>query len=114
VLQGIKDYTKCAIENKFVIGSYMGIGLAYLIKYVENETGIKLPIIDDLLLYASSAVLGSTKLGAETYKAYRKMRNHIKEYDTIDQRFKGKFSSFYCTQKGIKLAAKEGGLEHLI
>ena len=114
MLRKIKDYAKCAVRNKFIIGSYAGVGIAYLMKYIEHETGIQLPVVDDLLLYTSSFILGTTMLGAGTYKAYRRMRNHIEEHGTIDGRFKDRFSSMYCTQTGIKMAAEEAGLENLI
>jgi len=45
MLQGIKDYAKCAVRNKFIIGSYAGIGLSLLIKYIEHETGTQIPVI---------------------------------------------------------------------
>ena len=114
MLQGIKDYAKCAVRNKFIIGSYAGIGLSLLIKYIEHETGTQIPVIDDLLYYSSLFTLGTTKLGSETFNAYRRMRKHISEHGTIEPRFKDKFSSMYCTQEGIKMAAEEAGLENLI
>ena len=114
MLQEIKDYAKCAVRNKFVIGSYIGIGTGYLIKYVEHETSTQLPVVDDLLVLSSSFILGLTKFGTETYEAYRKTREHILKYKTIDARFKDRFSSLYCTQIGIKLAAEEAELENLI
>ncbi len=114
MLQGIKDYAKCAVRNKFIIGSYAGIGLSILLKYVEHETGTQIPVVDDLLYYASFGTLGATQLGLETFNAYRRMRKHISEHGTIEPRFKDKFSSMYCTQTGIKMAAKEAGLENLI
>ena len=114
MLQKLKDYVKCAVRNKFIIGSYAGIGLACLMKYIEHETGTQLPVVDDLLLYSSSTILGATMFGTETYKAYRRMRDHIEEHGTVDTRFKDRFSSMYCTQTGIKMAAEEAELEKLI
>ena len=114
MLQEIKDYAKCAVRNKFIIGSYVGIGLSSLIKYIEHEIGTQVPIIDDVLCYGSCITLGATKAGTETYTAFRRMREHIKEHGIIEQRFKDRFSSMYCTQTGIKMAAEEAGLENLI
>lgn len=114
MLQGLKDYAKCAIRNKFIIGSYAGIGLSFLIKYIEHETGTQIPVVDDLLYFLSLPTLGATKLGLETFKAYRRMRGHIEEYGTIDTRFKDEFSSMYCTQTGINMAVEEARLENLI
>ena len=114
MLQEMKDYAKCAIRNKFIIGSYAGIGLSFLIKYIERETGTQIPVVDGLLCYVGSVGLGATKFGSETFNAYRRMRKHIAEHGTIKPRFKDKFSSLYCTQIGIKMAAEEAGLENLI
>jgi hypothetical protein len=114
MLQGIKDYVKCAVRNKFIIGSYAGIVLSFLIKYVEHETGTQIPVVDDLLYYSGCITLGATKFGSETFKAYRRMKEHIAEHGIIEPRFKDKFSLMYCTQTGIKMAAEEAGLENLI
>ncbi len=113
MLQKIKDYAKCAIRNKLTICGYAGMGLAYLMKYIEHATGTQIPA-DDLLLYSSFPIFGVTKCGIGTYKAYTRTKKHIAEHGTIDSRFKDKFSPVYCNQIGIKMAAEEAGLENLI
>ena len=60
------------------------------------------------------SLLSSSKYGGETYHAYTRMRSHIQKYNTIDKRFREKFSRIYCTNTGVKMAAKEAGLENLI
>ena len=114
MLQKVTDYMKCAVRNKLVIGGYAGIGCAFLINYFEHKTGTQLPFIYDALCYSSSAMLGLSRLGIETYNAYTRVKEHIGKYGTIDERFRDKFSPLYCTQTGIRLAAEEAGLEHLL
>ncbi len=42
------------------------------------------------------------------------MKEHIARYKTIDPQFKNRFSSLYCTQVGLRMAAEEAGLENLL
>lgn len=126
MLQELKDYAKCAVRNRAVLGSYActGVGLSLLtllITSIEPETGTQLSTMDAVLFFGGvgtfdvgSVSLGLTELGTPTYNSYRRMREHIKKHGTIDQRFKDSFSPFYGTQVGIKMAAKEAGLENLI
>ena len=114
MLQSFKDYARCAVRNKLIIGSYVGIGLSVLIKYIEHETGTEILLVDDVLLYSSVGILGITDGGRGTYKAYRRMKEHIARYKTIDPQFKNRFSSLYCTQVGLRMAAEEASLEKLL
>lgn len=114
MFQKLKDYTKCAVRNKLVIGSYAGFGLSFLVKYFEHETGTQIPLVDNIIPFVSLGTLGLTKFGTETYNSYRRMREHIEKHGTIDIRFRNKFYFTYCTQTGIKMAADEAGLGDLI
>ncbi|MBR9705638.1 hypothetical protein GOV14_01255 [Candidatus Pacearchaeota archaeon] len=114
MFQGIKDYAKCVARNKFVISGGIAVGLSVLTKYIEHATGNQIPIVGNLLYYSGFMTLGSTYLGLETFKAYKRMKKHIKKHGIIDPRFKDKFSNLYCTQLGIKIAAKEEGLEERV
>jgi len=117
MLQEIKDYMKCTIKNKFVIGGYVGAGLSLLAEYITYKTGTKVPIIDTLVISSFSFSTGTLILntfGLETTQVYRIMREHIKKHGTIKSEFKDKFTDTYCTQIGIKMAAKEADLENLV
>lgn len=126
MLQELKDYAKCAVRNRAVLGSYActSVGLSLLtllITSIEPETGTQLSTMDTVLFVsgvgtfdAGIVSLGLTKFGTPTYHSYQRMREHIKKHGTIDQRFKDSFSPLYCTQVGIKMAAEEAGLENLI
>lgn len=109
MFQKLKDYVKCSVRNRFVLGGYLGAGLTFF----SNET-IDSDILDLILLPSSAFVLLMTGFGAETYRAYKKMKKHLERYKHIDTRFKNKFSLDYCTQTGVKLAMKEKGLGSLI
>jgi len=114
MFQEIKDHAKCTFRNKFTICSYAGIGISLLMKYFEHETGNQIPFVDDVLIYLSLTALIATRFGADTYEAYTRMKVHIGMHGTIDRRFKDSFSSLYCDQIGIKMAAEESGLENLM
>lgn len=112
MLNEIKDYAKCATRNKFIIGSYLGICTSYALIYLEQKTGIHVQLTP-LISYSSAAILGATSFGAETFKAYKRTKKHIKKYRTIDPRFENKLDS-YCAEIGLKMAAEDAGLEKII
>lgn len=115
MVQQIKDYMKSAVRNKFTLGGYVSLASFLLIKHIEHETGFQAPLIVYDVLFSTSFIgLGTSLFGGGTYIGYTRMREHIKEYGTIDTRFEDKLSYDYCTRTGIEMAAEEAGLEHLI
>lgn len=113
MLQWLKDYSKCAVKNKFVLGGYITLISSFAMSYVESRTGIKYPVSSDILFTTGSLSLLIARFGVETYLAYTRTKKHINEFGTIDKRFGNRFlSGSYCTQAGIRLAAKDAGLEH--
>ncbi|MBN2368218.1 hypothetical protein JXC34_04305 [Candidatus Woesearchaeota archaeon] len=50
----------------------------------------------------------------ETYRAYRRTKDHISKHGIVDLRYELKLSEWYCTQVGFRLAVKESGLENLL
>jgi hypothetical protein len=114
MLQEIKDYAKCAIKNKGVLEGYLGIGASLLMPHIGDKMDMDLRCLNLITFGISSSLLVMTKCGAYTFKTYRKTKKHIKRTKTIKSRFKHKIPRDYCMEVGLKLAAKEKGLEHLI
>lgn len=115
MLQEIKDYLKCAVANKFVLGSYIVAGLSIASIYIGYKTQMPLLIqLPPITFPFIGLIFGTTHFGLDSYKAYKRVQKHIQKYNTIDQRFKNKLSEEYCVQTAIKMAAKEAGLEHLL
>lgn len=115
MLQGLNDYAKCVIKNKFVIGGYLGIGVSLLMPYIGKKLGVDLHCLQLITLGLSSGSLLFTKCGKDTLKTYKLVRWHIEENKTITPELMNRFSKDdYCMQVAIELAAKEKGLEHLL
>lgn len=112
--QELKDYTKSVIANKFTLTGYLGMCITTgIVFYIQDET---FPTrIYEIVAFGLSCipVLGSA-FGLETYETYRKTKKHIKENKKIKIGFKSRHSRYYCRRIGMKLAAKESGLEDLI
>lgn len=95
----------------------MGLGLSIVCQIIRHKTGLDKTSLDSLtgiLIGTSSFTLGVTSYGLETYKAYKRTKDHIKEHGTLDPRFINTFKRYYCDRAGVELAAKEKGLENLI
>jgi len=112
--QELKDYLKCATGNRFTLGGYLAMSLFPLLGVVEYNLTKKFPILSVSLFEFGWISLLLTGCGSGTLKTYREVKEHIQKHGTIDPRFKEKYSEAYCDKIGIKLAAKEVGLEHLI
>jgi hypothetical protein len=111
-IKGFKDYCKAAYANKFTLSGYIA-GITFTAsKILFPETPAMIWPEVPLLFYAEAALI-STMFGGETLIAYNKTRDDININGTIDQRH-SKYTKRYCNQQGIKLAAKEANLEHLI
>ncbi len=112
--QKIKDYVKCAVGNRFTLGRHLAMGLSPLLGFIEYSITKKFPVASVGLFEAGFFSLFMTNYGLDTLNTYKKTKEHIQQHKTIDPRFKDKYSKLYCNQVGIKLAAEEAGLEHLI
>jgi hypothetical protein len=119
----IKDYAKCVYQNKFTFTGYIGV-----VSFIGVNAGrIYFDIPDfeepwDLVDFLSNSAvflysiisLGLTSLGNETMDNYQRTRDHIEQFGRVEDYFDQKMSKTYCTRVGMKLAAKEYGLEDKI
>lgn len=113
VLENILDYAKCLAANRvtlinaplFMFSFYSLAALPHDSKYSE---------ISFAAAVITSATLYLTGCGMHTYNTYRRVKKHIKKKGTLDQKFTAKISEWYCDQAGLRLAAKEAGLEDLL
>jgi hypothetical protein len=74
-----------------------------------------LPMLGPFTVYVGFLSGSITSFGVDTVRAYRRAREHINTHGTLDTRYATKYhTSWYCTAVGIRLAAKEAGLEQLL
>ena len=112
MLQGIKDYARSAVANKFTLLGYASMASVPLFAYLSRQTHSDIPaVISYVLFFEGLGSLAVSMLGFPTFNCYRKMRSHIEKHGRIDERFEHEFSTDYCVQIGIKMATKEAGLE---
>lgn len=115
MLQEIRDYTRCAIENKFTISSYAVLSSSAFLYCIYSRVHSSAYLVSAAVMSCFGFLgLVSTKFGMQTYDTYRRLRKLIKEKETINQRLKDIVNINYCNRTAMKMAAKEAGLEHLL
>lgn len=119
MLETIKNYSKCALENKVTLGSYLILGTTissfFCLSPSESEQFYN--IMRFGFIEMSSMLLALTGLGIQTLKYYEEVTEHINKKDgEIDSRYANKLlsSPWYCVRAGARLAIKENGLEEIL
>ena len=114
----IKDYLKCVYANKFVIAGYIAlasdIALITLGKPQSESLGKLYAMSVFCLSETSCSFLFPTLLGFETLKTYRKTKNYIQEFGKVREDYRKIKDNWYCSRVGIRLAAREAGLENTL
>ncbi|MEK6918849.1 MAG: hypothetical protein AABW73_02310 [Nanoarchaeota archaeon] len=114
----VKDYVKCAWENK---SSLVGLGLASAAgitgyNLVESQDKIVNKIIigtpPTMLLVIT--IIGAFGNAFSTYEAYKRTKEHLKDFGRVDERFKEEYERAYCSRAGMNLAIKESKLEGVL
>jgi len=116
--ENIKDYLKCVYANKFTLAGYIGLTSAFtaiifkepLINQITHEA---YAIIIGITFGYSMFSLGVTSFGTETLDSYKRTKNNVNKYGTINDVYYYKHS-MYCNKVGVKLALKEAGLEKIL
>ena len=119
LLEKTADYLKCAIANKVTLVSMPSFVASSAVAIASFNDSSNL---DNLALCAAAVfvagITGSlsffTGCGLHSMYTYQRTKKHIIRYNTLDERFAAEMSDWYCDQTGLKLAAKEAGLEHLL
>ena len=99
----MKDYLRCVVANRFCL---LGIILVlcglcnYRFGPVED---IKM-FLSFMATEAGFMFLGATGFGVETFRAYRRTKNHIQRFGKVGDDF---YYKSYCGKSGYKLAIKE-------
>jgi len=114
-------YLKCIVGNRVTlcgfilfIPSIVGIVFFFLFWQDPNSafiTLILLGLCSVAGLFFGFILLYLTALGLDTYKAYKKAIHHILKFGKVDKKYKLLLTECYCSQIGIKIAAKEMGLK---
>ena len=114
MLQDLTDYAKCAIANRYTFTGYASAVLAVGLEYSGLPQGNLLNATQISLLGLSSFMLYSSVLGYESYRVYKLTKKYIGKHMTISPKLRDLSPKAYCIRIGIKLAARESGLEHLL
>ena len=86
----------------------LGSGLAGII--YGNATNDKKTIdMSFEICRCGACLVGATFSGIETYKSYKRAKEHIALHGTLDRRFAMTSSFLYCDRQGVYMAAKETG-----
>ena len=105
----MKNYLKSVVANKITLAGYSLMGLGAVTEFF----GIKSMISGYDILFIGLSLNNLTLYGFQTRTAYKRTIQHIDSYNTLDPRFLAKHR-WYCEQVGIRAAAKERNLEHLL
>ncbi len=96
---------------------YVSTGIYFLGKIVEYSFDLPPTEWSDQLVGDMMMIgLVSTSCGVDTFNQYRKTRKFISENKTVIGAPLDKYRDtiLYCTRTGIRLAARENGLEYLL
>jgi len=114
MLEEIKGYGRCCIANKATGFGYVGAALAIISAFIEYKFQAPTGYVSTfILVWPSIMSLGITSSGMESYRAYKRTKEHIRIHNNLDERFKNLYYT-YCGNSGVRAAAKEAGLEHFL
>lgn len=116
--QEIKDYIKCAYANKATLAGFISLPLSIAAGIAGKQLELDHPMIQSVAYLTSSILfmgglylLHETLYGFDTLEKYQKTKKHILKVGAINQHYSKIHNLFYCSRAGIRLAAKEAGLE---
>jgi len=110
--QDFKDYLKCTWANKLTLAGYLSLLATFVLGYLCKETQLSyLGVITCGSLCSSVSLLQSTLFGLETLDTYQEARSYIRKFGKLKETFREIKERDYCTRAGLRLAAKEAGLE---
>jgi len=108
----IRDYARCVWANKATLAGYLGLGASIdLLVFGNNHDSINFVLSSIILGQISGGLLGATAFGLQTFDTYRETRNYISKFGKIKEEYQNLKHKVYCTRVGIRLAAREAGLE---
>ena len=118
--QGLKDFGRSVCANVYTLTGYLAIPVSAacliagadpdLVEYASRL----LNLVGGSTAFYSFFALGCTGAGAYTMRYIRKTREEIEEHGTIRPSFARLHREWYCYRQGMKLAAKEAGLEETL
>lgn len=117
MLQGLKDYAKCAYYNRVTLAGFVsfvsgGVALSVgLTDYSHCNWDKAITWSGVAVLYVSHFPVYITSFGGETLAAYYRTKSHIMKFGRIHPKFQEKMNRVYCSRVGFKLAIQEATLE---
>src|SRR3989344_6065079 len=111
MLEQMKDYTKCAVRNRFVLGGYVGLAASIIIgtqvPYLLQKSVMFAPL-DPLLFVGSVDTLLFTGFGAGTYSAYKRFSKMFEEHGERTLAHRSLIKRLpYCLEVGFESAREE-------
>lgn len=116
MLQGLKDYARCAYYNRATLTGYfvLGTSLAYANPKDIYDLALTEPAFFSFfssILSVGVSLLGATGFWAGTFSAHKRARRHLNKFGGMSEEVKMRLSSDYCSRVGLNLALKEANLE---
>lgn len=113
---GLRDYVKCFTRNRITMTGLAalvaGFGLTISGLYHRNAGHI---IAAGTSSGIGISLLSATVFGRATYRSYNEMRDLIGQHGGIkDSLIDAYVRAPYCKKTGMRLAAKESGLEQVL
>lgn len=111
----IKEYIKCAYENKGVLAGYASLGAAFSVPFIGRALGVDLDLLAQEFGVVAGTCLLTTGAGINTVKwRYFADRNISENNGTFSPEFIRASQRHYCRSTGVRVSAREHGLEHLL
>ena len=108
----VADYLKCVYANKATFTGCVSLAISLALDLsITPEESPYLTAIDETASALASYLLGITWFGLDTFRTYRKSKEYIQQFGKIKESYNELKKEWYCSRVGIKLAAKEAGLE---
>lgn len=110
----IYDYAKCAYENKGVLFGYAALGASIAAPVAGRLLGVDLSTAAQLSGIVAGSLLLTTGAGINTVKWKYFADRRIAERGTLDPVFIRASQVYYCRATGVRVSARENGLESLL
>ena len=112
MLKFMKDYVKSCIANRWFLASSVTLGVSIALDKVQYLKDLQYSdMASDVGIFFGAAGIIATELGTGTFRSYRRTKKHIESFDRIDDRWVHYYADHYCSKTGVRLAAREYGLE---
>ncbi len=106
------DYVKCSIRNKFTLAGYLGVAIGttfHVVGFAFNQHDFQYAAA--CIDFPAALCLLLTGFGHDTYDTYAKTKKRFQRHGSLNYGFIELYSDVYCNRVGLKMAAREAGIE---